>query len=353
MDHSDDEVLVQRRGNLGHIILNRPRAINALTHRMVKTMAHALDQWERDNDVVTVLLSGAGERGLCAGGDIVGIYHDSINGGDATRQFWRDEYHLNARIANYPKPFVAFMDGIVLGGGIGISAHAAIRVVTERTRFGMPEVGIGFAPDVGGTWLLSRAPGELGTHLGLTGGMGSGADAIALGFADHYVPADWLPALTTALESIPADAAIATVATEPPTPTLFAQQRWIDECYAGNDASVIVQRLLNSTVPEARSVAAVILAKSPTGISVTLEALRRARTLGSLEEVLNQDYRVSTTFLEGTELIEGIRAQVIDKDRTPQWNPPSLDEIDRSTIETYFADRGAGELGLIAPARKE
>lgn len=353
MEHSDDEVLVERRGALGHIILNRPRAINALTHGMVKTMSYALDQWERDDTVKTVLLSGAGERGLCAGGDIVGIYHDAIAGGDGTRQFWHDEYYLNARIANYPKPFVAFMDGIVLGGGIGISAHAAVRVVTERTRFGMPEVGIGFAPDVGGTWLLSRAPGELGTHLGLTGGMGSGADAIALGFADHYVPADWLPALTTALESIPADAAIATVATEAPNPTLFVQQRWIDECYAGDDALVIVDRLLKSSVSEARAVAALILAKSPTGISVTLEAIRRASTMGSLEEVLNQDYRVSTTFLEGTELVEGIRAQVIDKDRAPRWSPPTLGEVKRSTIETYFAHRGAGELGLSAPARQE
>lgn len=353
MEHLDDEVLVEHRGALGHITLNRPQAINALTHRMVKAIAYALDAWENDDAVTTVLLTGAGERGLCAGGDIVGIYHDALAGGEATRQFWRDEYHLNARIANYPKPFVAFMDGVVLGGGIGVSAHASVRVVTERTRFGMPEVGIGFAPDVGGTWLLSRAPGELGTHLGLTGGMGSGADAIALGFADHYVPADWLPALMTALETTPAVQAIATVATKPPAPSLFAQRRWIDECYAGDDASVIVERLLSSSAPEARAVVPVILAKSPTGVSVTLEALRRSRNAQSLEEVLNQDYRVSTTFLEGTELIEGIRAQVIDKDRRPRWSPPSLPEVDRSHIETYFAHRGAGELGLLAPAREE
>lgn len=346
MENSDDEVLVERRGALGHITLNRPRAINALTHRMVKTIAHALNEWERDAAIETVLISGAGERGLCAGGDIVGIYHDAIAGGDGTRQFWKDEYHLNARIANYSKPIVSFMDGIVLGGGIGISAHASVRIVTERTRFGMPEVGIGFAPDVGGTWLLARAPGELGTHLGLTGGMGSGADAIALGLADHYVHADWLPALTTALESTPAEAAIATVATEAPTPPLLSQQRWIDECYAGDDASVIVERLLHSKTPEARAVAAVMLAKSPTGISVTLEALRRAQKAATLEEVLNQDYRVSCTFLEGTELIEGVRAQVIDKDRAPKWSPPSLSEVKRSDIETYFAHRGAGELGL-------
>lgn len=353
MEQVDDEVLVQRRGALGHLTLNRPRAINALTHRMVKTIARSLDEWESDAGVETVLISGAGERGLCAGGDIVGIYHDALAGGSATRQFWNDEYHLNARIANYPKPIVTFMDGIVLGGGIGVSAHASVRVVTERTRFGMPEVGIGFAPDVGGTWLLSRAPGELGTHLALTGGMGSGADAIALGFADHYVHADWLPALTTALESTPARAAIAAIAAEPPAPPLVAQRRWIDECYAGDDARAIVKRLLHSSAPEARAVATVMLAKSPTGVSVTLEALRRSREATSLEEVLDQDYRVSSTFLEGTELVEGIRAQMIDKDRTPRWSPASLGEVERSDIETYFAHRGAGELGLHAQARQE
>lgn len=349
MEQSDDEVLVQRRGALGHITLNRPRAMNALTHRMVKSIAHALDAWEKDDAVSTILLTGAGERGLCAGGDIVGIYHDAVAGGTGTLQFWKDEYHLNARIARYPKPFVVFMDGVVLGGGIGLSAHASVRVVTERTKFGMPEVGIGFAPDVGGTWLLSRAPGELGTHLGLTGGMGSAADAIALGFADHFVPADWLPALSTALESTPPAQAVATVATEAPASSLLAQRHWIDQCYVGDDAAAIVDRLLHSKAQEARAVASVILAKSPTGVSVTLEALRRSAKAASLEEVLNQDYRVSSTFLEGTELVEGIRAQVIDKDRKPRWSPASLGEVERSVIDTYFADRGAGELGLKTP----
>lgn len=353
MEHTDDDVLVQRRGALGHLVLNRPQAMNALTRNMVLTITRALDEWEHDDSVQTVLLTGAGERGLCAGGDIVGMYHDALAGGEGSRQFWRDEYRLNARIARYPKPYVAIMDGIVLGGGIGVSAHASMRVVTERTRFGMPEVGIGFAPDVGGAWLLSRAQGELGTHLGLTGGMGSGADAVALGFADHYVPSDWLPALATALETTPAASAIAAVAAEPPASALAAQRDWIDDCYAGDDATAIVARLHNSTNPDAHAVASVILGKSPTGVSVTLEAVRRASRMSSLEEVLDQDYRVSTTFLAGTELIEGIRAQVIDKDRKPHWNPASLSEVSRSDIDAYFADRGAAELGLSARAGQE
>ncbi len=348
MQHSDDEVLVERRGTVGSLTLNRPGAMNALTRRMVLRMAGALEEWERDDAVKTVLLTGAGERGLCAGGDIVGIYHDALAGGKDTALFWRDEYRLNARIASYPKPFVAFMDGVVLGGGIGVSAHANQRIVTERTRFGMPEVGIGFAPDVGGAFLLSRAPGELGTYLAMTGRMGVGADAVAIGFADHYVHSDWLPALATALETNPAAEAIAAVAMTAPDSALLAQRHWVDACFAGDDAAVIVGRLQASSVSAARETATTILTKSPTGVSVALESVRRAKQLNTLEDALNQDYRVSTKFLDGTELVEGIRAQVIDKDRMPHWSPASLGEVERADIEGYFAKREAGELGLMA-----
>ncbi len=348
MEYTDDEVLVERRGAVGALTLNRPGAMNAITRTMVVRMAAALDEWEHDDTVKTVLLTGVGERGLCAGGDIVGMYHDALAGGDGTRMFWRDEYRLNSRIAHYPKPYVAFMDGVVLGGGIGVSAHATRRIVTERTRFGLPEVGIGFAPDVGGSYLLSRAQGEIGTHLAMTGRMGSGADAIALGFADHYVISDWLPALATALETTPADEAIAAVAMPAPKSVLVSQRGWIDTCYAGDDAATIVERLQKSSVDAARDAATTILTKSPTGVSVALEAVRRARHLDTLEDVLEQDWRVSTRFLDGTEMVEGIRAQVIDKDRLPHWSPASLREVARRDIEEYFADRGAGDLGLSA-----
>lgn len=346
MEPLDDEVLVRRAGRLGHLILNRPRAINALTRAMVDTIASALDEWEADETVATVLLTGAGERGLCAGGDIVGMYHDALAGGEQSRSFWREEYRLNARIARYPKPYVAFMDGVVLGGGIGVSAHGGERIVTERTRFGMPEVGIGFAPDVGGAFLLSRAPGELGTHLALTGGTGSGADAIALGFADHYAHSDWLPPLAAALTTRPAAEAIAAVAMPAPDSPLAAQRDWIDECYAGDDVATILARLQDSPVPAAREAASVILTKSPIGVSVALEAVRRARELDSLEAVLDQDFRVSNRFIESPEMVEGIRAQVIDKDRKPRWSPATLGEVSRSDVEAFFAGLGPEELGL-------
>src|SRR5690349_12017644 len=172
-------VLVRQTGHLGHLTLNRPKAINALTPEMVAIVREALAAWAESDEVRTVLITGAGERGLCAGGDIRAIHADAVSGGSGSLAFWADEYRLNATIAAYPKPIVAWMDGLVMGGGIGISAHASVRLVTERSRLAMPEVGIGMHPDVGGSWLLSHAPGELGTHLALTGSPVGAADAIA------------------------------------------------------------------------------------------------------------------------------------------------------------------------------
>ena len=344
----DDEVLAQRAGALGKLILNRPRAINALNHAMVHTLAATLDAWRADDAVRTVLLSGAGDRGLCAGGDIVSIYHDVRDGGAGALRFWADEYGLDAAIARYPKPFVALMDGLVLGGGIGLSAHGGIRVVTERTRVGMPEVSIGFFPDVGGTYLLARAPGQLGTHLALTGATATGADAIAAGFADHFVPSHRLDALTSALETRDAHDTVASFAELPPESELLADRDWIDELYAGDDAEAIVDRLAASPVPDAQAAAATIRTKSPTSVAVTLAALRRAAALPSLEAALDQDFRVSTRFAHGTEVVEGIRAQVIDKDRTPRWSPAALADVAPDTVEQYFASLGDDELGLAA-----
>ena len=346
-ESTDDETVTARTsGVLGHLILNRPRAINALTHDMVLSVTAALAAWAHDDAVRTVVLSGAGERGLCAGGDIVSIYTSMRDGSVDALRFWADEYALDSAISHYPKPFVALMDGLVLGGGIGISAHGDVRVVTERTRIGMPEVSIGFFPDVGGTSLLARAPGELGTHLALTGGNASGADAIALGFADHFIPSDQLPALVEALETGDATEVVAQFATAPPASELLGQRTWIDELYLGDDAEAIVERLAASPEPAAQQAAATILSKSPTSVAVTLEALRRAAALPSLDAVLDQDYRIATRFTQGIDFVEGIRAQVIDKDRTPRWSPATLAEVTAEAVEEYFAPLGAAELGL-------
>jgi enoyl-CoA hydratase len=336
------EVLFQRDGVAGRIILNRPRALNSLTFGMVTLIAAQLEEWAADDSVETVVVTGAGDRGLCAGGDIVALFHDIKGDGLGAARFWADEYRLNAQIAAFPKPYVAIMDGVVLGGGVGVSAHGSIRVVTERTRIGMPEVGIGFTPDVGGTWLLARAPGELGTHAALTGGSFTGADALELGLADYFVPSENLSELLAALASGPAKDVVAGFATEPPTSDLAANRAWIDELYAGDDAAAIVAVLESSKAGAAREAASVILTRSPTSVAVTLAALRRSRTLDTLEENLSQDYRLALHFAEGTEMLEGIRAQVIDKDRQPKWSPDRFDFV--TDVDGYFADLGDREL---------
>ncbi|WP_449373557.1 enoyl-CoA hydratase/isomerase family protein [Arthrobacter psychrolactophilus] len=347
MEHA--EVLVERHGQLGQLILNRPKAMNALNHAMVKAVARALDEWENDDGVTMVVISGAGERGLCAGGDIVSIYHDARTGGNSSEQFWRDEYHLNARIRRYPKPIVTLMDGVVLGGGVGISAHASHRIVTERSRIGMPETGIGFVPDVGGTYLLAHAPGELGTHAGLTGSMVSGADAIAMGLANHYVDSALLPTLVAELAERSVSSVVGRYGQAPPESALAQARWWIDAAYASDSAETILERLARVDDPAATAAAETIAAKSPTAVTVTLAALRRARALSSLEEALNQELRVSLRALRWPDFAEGIRAQLVDKDRNPQWQPASLAEVPEELVTGAFAHLGDRELGLRAP----
>lgn len=341
---AEEEVLFERRGHLGIVTLNRPKAVNALNAGMVKAMLRQLTDWAGDDAVATVLVRGAGDRGLCAGGDIVAIYKDMLHGGTETAEFWAEEYRLNLLISQYPKPYVAFMDGLVLGGGVGISAHGSVRIVTERTRTGMPETTIGFVPDVGGTLLLSRSPGETGTHAALTGAHLSGADALFMGLADHFVPSESLPALAEALESSTPDAAVERFAQAAPDSALAAQREWIDAAYVHDDAEEIV-RSLRSLGDQAIAAADTIEAKSPTSVKVALESLRRVRGL-PLEEALDQEYRVGLRCLAGPDFREGIRAQVVDKDRNPQWKPPTLADVHASDVEGYFAPLGERELGL-------
>ncbi|UVJ40014.1 enoyl-CoA hydratase/isomerase family protein [Arthrobacter sp. CJ23] len=339
-----NDVLFERRGHLGVVTLNRPKAVNALTLGMVTAMLEQLTAWAADDAVATVLVRGAGDRGLCAGGDIVAIYQDMVEEAGRAQDFWATEYRLNALIASYPKPYVAFMDGLVLGGGVGVSAHGSLRVVTERTRTGMPETTIGFVPDVGGTLLLSRSPGETGTHAALTGAHLDGADALFLGLADHFVPSGSLPALAEALESATADAAVGRFAQEPPASALEAQRDWIDAGYAGDDAEEIVRRL-RAAGGDAAEAAGTIEQKSPTAVKVALASLRRVRDL-SLEEALDQEYRVGLRFLAGHDFREGIRAQVVEKDRNPRWRPATLAEVGEADVEAYFESLGERELGL-------
>lgn len=336
MTDGSDEVLTEVDGSVGLITLNRPKAINSLNQRMVDDLTAILTRWASDVAVRAVVLSGAGERGLCAGGDVVSIYHSARKDGAEARRFWRDEYLLNAQIADFAKPYVAVMDGIVMGGGVGVSAHANTRVVTDTSKIAMPEVGIGFIPDVGGVYLLSRAPGGLGLHAALTGAPFSGADAIAMGFADHYVPHADIEAFRRAIVGDGVENALAKYTVEPPPSELAAQRDWIDDCFARDTVEDIVAALAGHGAGPANDAANLIATRSPIALSVTLEAVRRATELETLKDVLVQDYRVSSASLRSHDLVEGIRAQLIDKDRDPKWSPAQLAAVTAADVEAYF-----------------
>lgn len=340
LTEESDEVLTRVEGGIGLITLNRPKAINSLNQQMVDVLRAALARWADDDGVRAAVLSGAGERGLCAGGDVVAVYHSARKDGVEVRRFWRDEYLMNGQIGGFAKPYVSLMDGIVMGGGVGVSAHGSVRVVTETSKVAMPEVGIGFVPDVGGAFLLSRAPGALGLHAALTGAPFSGSDAIAMGFADHYMPRSELGAFTKAVTEDGIESALAAHAVEPPPSELVAQRDWIDDCYAGDTVEDILDRLRalrGSDASPAQDAADLIASRSPIAVSVALAAVRRAAKLDTLEDVLIQDYRVSSASARSHDLVEGIRALIIDKDRNPKWSPATLAEVTAADVDAYFA----------------
>lgn len=338
------DVLFRVDRGLGWITLNRPKVINALDHEMVRRIEAQLAGWATDDAVAGVVLTGAGDRGLCAGGDIVSIYRDARAGGRASVGFWRDEYDLDARVAGYPKPYLAVMAGLVMGGGVGISAHGNLRLVTDTTRMAMPEVGIGFCPDVGGAWLLARAPGELGIHLALTGDQFGPGDAIAVGMADHYLPVERLQPFLDRLTGDTIHDAVEALPQQGPTSPLLQAREWVDACYAADTVAEILQRLRARPEPAATQAAERIDRHSPIAVSVALEAFRRARALPTLRDALDQDLRVSAAALGSADFVEGIRAQVIDKDRAPRWSPATLAEVTPAMIERYFAPVPAGDL---------
>jgi enoyl-CoA hydratase len=350
IDDSGD-LIVRRESTAGVIRLNRPKALNALTLEMTRGIVAALDAFEADPAVSLVLLEGAGERGLCAGGDIRSLYESARAGGDLGKIFWREEYMLNARIAAFPKPYVAFMDGLVMGGGVGLSAHGSHRVVTDRTRIGMPEVGVGFFPDVGGSWLLSRAPGELGTYFGLTGTPMTGADAVYAGLADVVVASGRLPALREALTQVPdsattedVDAILDRFAMPDAVAPIAAFQPLIDALFGQDSIEAIVTALAHHDSEFAQASLQTILGNSPTGLKLTLQLLRLARGAASLEECLAREYRAALEIFVSHDFPEGIRAAVIDKDRSPRWSPARIEEVTPEIVARYFMPRGQDEL---------
>jgi enoyl-CoA hydratase/carnithine racemase len=348
---TEPDLIVRREGFAGIIRLNRPKTINAMTLEMSRDIDKALDRFEADHEVSVIVLEGAGERGLCAGGDIRALYENSKVKGDLGKILWREEYILNARIAKFPKPYVAFMDGIVMGGGVGLSAHASHRVVTDRTKLAMPEVGLGFFPDVGGTWLLSHAPGEIGTYFGLTGQTMNGPDAIYTGFADAVVPSSKLPALREALIKVrpgttsdQVKALIAGFATGETAGPVAAMQDKIDVWFVHDRVEDIFAALQRDGSELALATLKTLNEKSPRGMVVALKLLRLGRTASSLEQCLVREYRAALEVFKSDDFREGVRAAVIDKDRNPKWSPPRVEDVTEEMIAPYFAEIGVDEL---------
>ena len=344
----DGDVVVRQYGALRRVTLNRPKALNAITLAMAETMTALLRRWVSDPTVGAVLLDGAGERGFCAGGDIRALYDSAKSGGALGAEFWATEYRLNLLIARYPKPVIAVMDGLVMGGGVGLSAHAAHRIVTERSAIAMPEVGIGFFPDVGACYPLACAPGFVGTYLALTGRRANAADAIYCGLADVHVAAEKIAGLPDLLADCwtPDDvhAMLADVAANAGPSALEPARSWIDAAFGAADVETILARLKADGSAEAQGVIAELEKMSPTSLKITLRHLRDAAGFATLEDCYVQDLRIALACIAGHDFIEGIRAQIVDKDRTPHWQPDTLAGVTADIVDRHFKPLGDLEL---------
>ncbi|MBL4750124.1 MAG: enoyl-CoA hydratase/isomerase family protein [Amylibacter sp.] len=342
-----NDLITRKSGRAGHVTLNRPQALNALTHPMCLDLEQAMNDWMADDTVELLLIDAAGEKAFCAGGDIVKIYNEGKSGQvENALRFWRDEYRLNHAISTYAKPYVAIMDGIVMGGGVGISAHGSHRVVTERTMFAMPECAIGLLPDVGGTYLLGQMPGACGEYAGLTGARLSGADCIYAGLADYFVPSDKLESLKTALLETGDVAVLQEYATMPEGSALAENRTAIDAAFALDDVADIMQALKTDPSDFAKSALKNSLRGAPLCMKITLIAIREARQNRSLEMALRNEYRIVSTCLQEGELIEGIRAMVIDKDRAPKWKYPTLESVPQKMIDRLYQPAAGGDFAI-------
>jgi enoyl-CoA hydratase len=352
-----EDILFGRKGGVATVLLNRPHALNAFTLAMYRQMDPMLRAWAGDPEIHAVLIEGAGERAFCAGGDVRAVYEagKGISGdSDFTSVFFAEEYRIVRRIHHHPKPYIAILDGITMGGGAGVSVNGAYRVATERTMFAMPETGIGLFPDVGATRFLNLCPGQIGRYLGLTGARLGAADALYCGFATHFVPAERRPELVAALSAIdwqPDEerAQVAAVldqfAADPGSPALAAKRAAIDRCFAGDTVEAILDALQAETADLgwAAETRATLLTKSPISLRITLRQLVLGQGF-DLEEALKLEYRMTQHVMAAHDFYEGVRAALVDKDQKPRWQPGSLAEIEDQAAEAYFAPLGPGEL---------
>jgi enoyl-CoA hydratase/carnithine racemase len=347
----EDTLLAEVRNHIGHLTLNRPAGLNALDLNMVHGLQRQLDLWADDDSVYAVVLRGAGDKAFCAGGDIRALYESYKSGQTVHQDFFVAEYALDLTIHHYRKPVLALMDGFVLGGGMGLVQGADLRVVTQRSRLGMPEVAIGYFPDVGGSHFLSRVPGGLGVYLGVTGIQIPAADALYCGLADWYLHSDMIPELdrqldrmqwpTTALKDL--QGVMASIGSQHlPDAPLEKVRPAIDHFFALPDIASIIEQLRRVTVADshawALATATLMETRSPLAMAVTLEMLRRGRHL-SLERCFAMELHLDRQWFERGDLIEGVRALLIDKDKKPQWNPPSVQALSAKHVQGFFSDQ--------------
>jgi enoyl-CoA hydratase len=341
-----NDVLFERRGAVGLITLNRPKALNALTREMCVVMKSQLDEWATDDGVKTVVIRGVGERAFCAGGDIRALYESGKAGTPYALDFYRDEYRLNAAIKHFPKPYVALLHGIVMGGGVGVSVHGSHCVANETVTFAMPETGIGLFPDVGGSWFLPRIPGEIGMYLALTGERLKTVDCVYAGVATHFVPGSQTEALTSALESgTEPDLVLRSFAEAPGHPPLADNREGIDRTFSEGSVDGILAALDADGGDWARATEATIRKKSPTSQKITFHQLREGRHL-TFDDCMRMEFRMVNRIIAGHDFYEGVRATIIEKDNAPQWRPADLTQVSTEDVDAYFAPLGNQELQL-------
>jgi enoyl-CoA hydratase len=350
---SEADILFERRGAAGIVTLNRPQALNAVTHGMVLALRAQLDAWGADPAITRVVIQAAGERAFSAGGDIRALYDLGKAGrrGDAL-QFWRDEYPLNAAIKNFRKPYVALIDGIVMGGGVGVSVHGSHRVAGDRYAFAMPEVGIGFFPDVGATWFLPRLPGELGAYCALTGERFGIADAVAAGIATHRIPSARFGALLDGFTgTVPVDALLSAFSEPAGEGPITARRATIDRLFADGRAEDILAALEREAVSGgaeaewAGKTAAAMRTKSPLSLKLALAQVRRGKEW-DFATCMRAEFRIVSRVIHGHDFYEGVRAVIVDKDNRPRWQPATLGEVSATQVDRHFAPLDGDELAL-------
>lgn len=334
---SDAELIVEQRGSLGLLTLNRPKALNALTLTMVHAMTAQLQAWANDKSIHAVAVRGAGDRAFCAGGDVRALWESGRNKTDYASRFWHDEYQLNTLIKEYPKPYVALIHGVVMGGGVGVSFHGSHRVVCESTVFAMPETGIGLFPDVGGTYFLPRLHGNCGLYLALTGARVKAADLRHLGLATHVAAYADFEAIVAGLAAGRApDDVLAPFAGNEADPPMRAMVHDVEALFSGDSVEAVLAALDRAGSDFARETAAIIRTKSPTSLKIAFRQMQEGRA-HQFRDCMRLEFRVTERVQQGVDFYEGVRAIIIDKDNAPKWSPARLEDVSAASIDAYFA----------------